>query len=173
MVEVKIPEIINDKKLEYAGFWIRLVAYFIDNFILGFLLNMISLIVAVPLGLTAGIGFAGVDDFTSSMAVLGVQMILLVTYSAIVILYYTLMESSKYQGTLGKMVLGLKVVDYNGNRIGFGRAVGRYFSKILSAILFIGYIMIMFDNKKQGLHDQIAKTYVVKKSNTTKEVNIK
>ena len=74
------------------------------------------------------------------------------------------MEASSKQGTLGKMVLGIIVTDEAGNRISFGRATGRYFGKILSSlILLIGYIMIAFTKKKQGLHDLLASTLVVKK----------
>jgi uncharacterized RDD family membrane protein YckC len=76
-------------------------------------------------------------------------------------LYFSLMESSKYQGTLGKIVLNLKVADLKGNRITFGRATGRYFSKILSGlILCVGYMMIGWTQNKQGLHDIIAGTTV-------------
>jgi uncharacterized RDD family membrane protein YckC len=75
------------------------------------------------------------------------------------------MESSARQATLGKMALGIVVTDLDGNRIGFGRATGRYFAKILSAlILLIGFIMAAFTQKKQGLHDIIAGTLVVKKA---------
>jgi uncharacterized RDD family membrane protein YckC len=74
------------------------------------------------------------------------------------------MESSKYQGTLGKLMLGLKVTDEEGNRIGFWTAFGRLLSKtFLSGILFIGYIMVAFTKKKQGLHDLIVSTVVIKK----------
>jgi uncharacterized RDD family membrane protein YckC len=60
------------------------------------------------------------------------------------------------------MLLGLKVTDLNGHRISVGRAAGRWFSKIISAmILAIGYIMVGFTEKKQGLHDMIAGTLVV------------
>lgn len=78
-------------------------------------------------------------------------------------LYYTLLESSKKQATLGKSIIGIKVTDLNGNRISLGRANARYWSKIISAlILFTGFIMAGFTQKKQGLHDIIAGTLVVK-----------
>lgn len=61
------------------------------------------------------------------------------------------------------MALGLIVTDANGGRISFLRALGRYFAKILSGmILLIGYIMVGFTEKKQGLHDILASTLVVK-----------
>lgn len=74
------------------------------------------------------------------------------------------MESSKYQGTIGKKVLGIIVTDENGNRITFGRATGRYFAKIISGMtLWVGYIIAGFTDKKQALHDIIANTLVWKK----------
>jgi uncharacterized RDD family membrane protein YckC len=76
-------------------------------------------------------------------------------------LYEAFMESSSYQATLGKMIFGMKVTDLNGNRISFGRATWRHFAKWLSAmILFIGYIMVGFTERKQGLHDLLAGTLV-------------
>lgn len=80
-------------------------------------------------------------------------------------LYFTAFEASSKQATPGKMALGIIVTDLKGNRISFGRANGRYWSKILStAILLLGFIMIGFTEKKQGLHDIIADTLVLKKS---------
>lgn len=79
-------------------------------------------------------------------------------------LYSSIMESSSKQATLGKMALGIIVTDGAGNRISFARATGRYFAKILSGLIFyIGYIMIAATEKKQGLHDIIASTFVYKK----------
>jgi len=78
-------------------------------------------------------------------------------------LYYALCESSSWQGTVGKKVVGLRVTDLNGNRISFGKATGRHFGKIVSAlILGIGFIMIAFTEQKQGLHDILAGTLVLK-----------
>jgi len=79
-------------------------------------------------------------------------------------LYFAVMESSESQSTLGKRAMGIIVTDLNGNRITFGKATIRHFSKYISIlILFIGYIMIGFTEKKQGLHDMIAGTLVVAK----------
>ena len=74
------------------------------------------------------------------------------------------MESSSLQATLGKMIFGMKVTDLNGNRISFARATGRHFAKYLSSmILFIGYIMAGFTERKQALHDMIAGTLVIRR----------
>ncbi|MFC9276627.1 RDD family protein [Bacillus spizizenii] len=79
------------------------------------------------------------------------------------VLYYGLLTASKMQGTLGKKILGLKVVNEQGERITIGQGIGRYFAYILSGIIFyIGFIMIAFGEKK-GLHDIICKTRVVYK----------
>lgn len=83
---------------------------------------------------------------------------------AIVILYYSLMESSKFQASVGKMAMGIKVTDLNGDRISFGKAFLRSFGKLISSmVMYIGYIMAAFTDKKQALHDMIASTLVVKK----------
>ncbi|HWB62034.1 MAG TPA: RDD family protein [Chitinophagales bacterium] len=80
-----------------------------------------------------------------------------------IIIYYAIMESSSYHATLGKIVFGLKVVDKNNNPVDFSKALLRNLSKILSGlVLGIGYVMIIFDERKQGLHDKIADTFVVR-----------
>jgi len=78
-------------------------------------------------------------------------------------LYFAIMESSKTQGTVGKLLLKIKVTDYQYNKISFGRATGRFFGKYISSfILLIGYIMAGFTDKKQALHDMMASCYVIK-----------
>jgi uncharacterized RDD family membrane protein YckC len=78
-------------------------------------------------------------------------------------LYEALLTSSAWQGTIGKKILRLKVVDEAGNRIGFGRATGRFFAKILSSMFMcIGFIMIAFTERKTGLHDMLAGTKVLR-----------
>ena len=79
-------------------------------------------------------------------------------------LYWALMESSPTQATLGKMTLGIIVTDTQGKRVSFGRATGRHWAKIISAlILFIGFFMAGFTSRKQALHDIIADCLVVVK----------
>jgi uncharacterized RDD family membrane protein YckC len=78
-------------------------------------------------------------------------------------LYYALMESSRNQATVGKLLLNIRVTDMQGRRINFGRATGRHFGKILSGILLgIGYIMAGLTRQKQGLHDILAECLVVR-----------
>ena len=81
--------------------------------------------------------------------------------SGLGIVYVVGMESSSRQATLGKMAVGIKVGNAEGEQLSFANALGRYFAKIVSAIiLYIGFMMVGWDKKKQGLHDKIASTYV-------------
>jgi uncharacterized RDD family membrane protein YckC len=71
--------------------------------------------------------------------------------------------ASSWQATIGKKVCGLRVVDYDGRRITYGRATSRFFSSLLSSvILFVGFFMIVWTRRRQGLHDFMAKTLVIK-----------
>jgi len=79
-------------------------------------------------------------------------------------LYYAAMESSKLQATVGKLAIGSIVVGEMNERISFGKASGRYFGKIISSlVLCIGYLMVIFTEHRQGLHDKMAMAYVVDK----------
>ncbi len=85
--------------------------------------------------------------------------------------YFAGMESSDKGGTLGKILLGIKVVDLSGNKITFGRASGRYFGKIISGLtLGIGYLMAAFTSTKQTLHDKMASCLVVTRDATPESV---
>jgi uncharacterized RDD family membrane protein YckC len=120
-------------------------------------------VVAVPVGLIfGGLGMAGMMTGLphAGLGILGGGVtVIVVLFGGW--LYEALMESSSYQATIGKMVLGMKVTDLYGNRISFGRATGRHFAKILSGmILCIGFIMVGLTERKQGLHDLLAGTLV-------------
>lgn len=139
--------------MSYAGFWKRLAAFVIDL--------IITMIGSVIIGVALGISMiaTGTDD-PETLEAAGNLLGILVMW-----VYFSVMESSTKQGTLGKMALGIKVTDLDGNRIGFGRASGRYFGKIISyLIIFIGFIMVAFTKKKQGLHDMMAGCLVVNKT---------
>jgi uncharacterized RDD family membrane protein YckC len=77
-----------------------------------------------------------------------------------------MMESSSWQGTLGKRALSIEVTDMAGQRISFGRASGRHFSKLITNLIpfAIGYILAGFTEKKQALHDMIASCLVLRKA---------
>lgn len=129
----------------YAGFWIRVGAYLIDylimtvaGFVIGFLAVMLT---------DASYDGGG---------------LLLVCWLILPWIYCAVLESGPMQATIGKRAVGLKVTGLDGQRIGFGRATGRYFAEILSGLsLGIGYAMVAFTKRRQALHDLIAGTLVV------------
>ena len=126
-------------RFSYSGFWRRFIAYLIDAIILGIVFGILNM----------GLSESG----AKLLSFLGGWF------------YFAYLESSTHQATLGKMLIGAKVVDYGGNRISFVTASLRHFAKILSAIiLLIGFIMVGFTQKKQGLHDILAGTLVIRKS---------
>jgi uncharacterized RDD family membrane protein YckC len=135
--------------MNFAGFWIRVLAYIIDIIPLA--------IIGVLLAFASGDPLIDTDP---NAPVYGISDLLGLVIG---IAYFVGFESSSYQATPGKMALGLIVTDSDGRRISPMRAVGRYFAKILSGlILMIGFIMVAFTDRKQGLHDMIASTLVVK-----------
>ncbi len=73
-------------------------------------------------------------------------------------LYYIVLDSSRKQGTWGKQIVGLKVVDLQGGRLTIGRAAGRCFGRYVTLLIpfFIGFLMALFTEKKQTLHELMA-----------------
>jgi len=121
----------------YGGFWIRVIAWFLD-YVVGGVAVVVARAVFGPIGL------------------------LLVL--PLLLLYYPLLESSGRQATFGKQICGLAVTDSRGQRISFGRGLARQFAKFLSAVAFgIGFLMVAFTDRKRGLHDMIAGTLVVRR----------
>lgn len=172
------PEVTAFTTVVYAGFWRRFAAYLID----GILLNIIIWPLAFIFGLGSVLSTIGMNghirahygydanhqfdaqDAAMIGSLIGVYIMIVGVSFLVSWLYFSLMESSAKQGTLGKMALGIKVTDMAGNRIGFGKATGRFFGKIISGvILYIGFIMAGFTEKKQALHDMMASTLVVMK----------
>lgn len=163
---------------EYGGFWSRFVAFLIDSLIIGIPIGIITIIIVVLMVSGSPLMVELMNDPTmldyereltdeEAMMFFGLFLgiSLFCSLGALIIswLYYAVFHSSKWQGTLGYKLLGLKVIDLNGQRISFWRATGRFFAKsFLSGILLIGYIIAAFTDKKQALHDMIARTIVIK-----------
>jgi uncharacterized RDD family membrane protein YckC len=138
----------------YAGFWLRFAAYLIDAILLG--------LVLVPLGFILGVLLIATDNVNNQDLALLVNMLSNVISLVVDWLYASLLESSPWQATVGKKLIGIRVTDMNGNRIGFGQATGRHFGKILSSLIcLIGFIMAAFTEKQQALHDMLAGTLVL------------
>jgi len=125
---------------EYAGFWARFAAAFLDGMILGIPLNI--LVVAVP-------------DASVALQLVGL---------IVGVVYYAFLEGGTGQ-TVGKMALSIRVVDQDTWQpgIGTGRGVGRYFARWLSALPFLlGYFWMLWDKDKQTFHDKLVRTKVIK-----------
>ncbi len=150
----------------YAGFWIRVLAYIIDRIVIGIAATPFYVVLVLPSVLRI------IHEAESSGGEPSPEMIFSIIGSASIFfivafvgywLYEALLTASSWQGTVGKRVLRLKVTDEAGNRISFARSTGRFFAKILSqVILWIGFIMVAFTDKKRGLHDMLAGTLVMR-----------
>lgn len=148
-------DVINRSSNNHAGFWRRFAAFLIDYLILNIFCTIILTILWFIRGETND------SDYFD-------KILLVVIFW----LYFSLMESSKIQGTLGKLILRIKVTDLNGERIEFGKATGRHFSRILSGfVLGIGFLMAAFTKQKQALHDILAGSLVVKRNNIHEDIN--
>ncbi len=153
--------------MQYAGFWLRFVAYLIDGAIMlaGFGLILVPLLVLTGLG--SALGRIRPDEEPGDA---GVFLILLVVFGFIGIanagtwLYHALMESSSWQATVGKKLLSLRVTDLAGQPVSFGRATGRHFAKLITNLipLGIGYILAGFTERRQAIHDMIARCLVLR-----------
>jgi len=135
----------------YGGFWIRFVAVIIDGIALGIVNFAIQAVMGTRITDPTNIGLV--------MSSFGLNFLINI---AIAVLYESFFLV-QYGATPGKMVFKLKVITPDGGGISWGRAVGRYFAKMLSGItLLIGYIMAGFDSEKRALHDYIAGTRVIR-----------
>jgi uncharacterized RDD family membrane protein YckC len=96
--------------------------------------------------------------------VMGAGLTIQLIFFVVQVAYFTIMESSESQATIGKKAMNLIVADENGNRLNTQQALIRNVSRIVSSIIcLIGYFMAFFTEKKQALHDIIAKTNVYTK----------
>ena len=130
-----------------ASFWRRLFAWWIDGWVVSIGL---ALVLAGLLG-----GFDAVEQHEASAG-------LILVGGVVGWLYSSLLESSSWQGTVGKRLVGIKVTDLTGRRISFGKAGLRTICKLLSGIiLFLGFLMASFTRRKQALHDLITGCLVV------------
>jgi uncharacterized RDD family membrane protein YckC len=166
---------------DHAGFWKRVAAYIIDAIVL-YIPNLLIMkamggdaaqetmkqaMLAAP-----GDPHAMLAAYEHYFTTMGTAMLIT---AVITWLYFALLESSPWQATLGKLALAMRVTDLDGHRISFPRALGRYLAKFLSTIILcIGFLMVGWTRRKQGLHDMIAGTLVLNgrasefKANSTK-----
>jgi uncharacterized RDD family membrane protein YckC len=156
-------------RVEYAGSWLRVLAYVIDNAVIG----VGILVVLIPLIILTGLGgllsrirpHEGLED-AGFFLIIGLIFLAATVSLVVTWLYHALMESSEWQATVGKRVLGLVVTDMAGRRVSFGRSTGRHFGKIVTNMVpaLIGYIMAGFTERKQALHDMMAGCLVLRRN---------
>lgn len=147
----------------FGGFWIRFGAYLIDGMILFVPLQLLSIAIRV------GVGLPAIADTTTRVGAApnpkesSVSLMLNLVFLGVCWVYFGLMHHKK-GATLGKMAVGLRVVDQFGAFPSLGQATGRFFATILSGcVCYVGYIVAGFDPQKRTWHDKLANTYVVKK----------
>jgi uncharacterized RDD family membrane protein YckC len=153
----EIPELCNYLGLKhqktlpqyFAGLDVRLLAVIIDYFIIFAIYCVIALIIVL---------FLEERELKIKVSLAGLAIIPIVK-----LVYSIVMEGSARQGTWGKVLMGLRICDEQGNAISFARALARNLGKIISSgTLGLGYLMGFFNKKQQCLHDLIAGTLVVK-----------
>jgi uncharacterized RDD family membrane protein YckC len=152
----------------YAGFWLRLVAYLVDNLLVGFVTMALFIPFFVLMGGVAILGSFPRHGGHPDPAQIAAFLTMIFTFAGVAVilqwLYYAYLESGEKQATWGKQMLGLYVTDLAGNRISFGRASGRFFAKLITGLIpfWIGYIMAGFTERRQALHDMIASCLVLR-----------
>jgi uncharacterized RDD family membrane protein YckC len=164
-----------------AGFWVRFGAYLVDSLIIGIIVNIIVwipilILFAVLSGKYADavIARCGNSDFINStcdisdiiapdLALIAITIVLAGLIATFGSLAYYVIGTAK-GATLGKKAFGLRVIKVDGSKPGFGTALLRqtigYF--VSGVIFYLGFIWIGIDNNKQGWHDKISSTYVIK-----------
>lgn len=137
---------------EYAGFWIRCGASLIDTLIF-------VVVISIPMTLIYGDNYW--FNFPSDQVTLGYWDFLLTQVTPIV---GTIWFWLRFMGTPGKMILNLKVVDAgSGDKLSIGQAIGRYLSYIVAFLpLCLGIFWVGIDKRKQGWHDKLAGTVVIR-----------
>jgi uncharacterized RDD family membrane protein YckC len=136
---------------QYAGFWIRFAATLIDVVVM-------IMVIYIPLSL-----IYGEEYWLGQQSVYGFWDVLL---GYVLPFVATIWFWLRFLGTPGKMALRLQVVDASsGEKMSTGQAIGRYFAYILAILpLFLGLIWVGIDRRKQGWHDKLAGTVVIRKT---------
>jgi uncharacterized RDD family membrane protein YckC len=148
---------INTGTLNYAGFWIRFAAMFVDGLILGVPFMIVYFATIIPTISNISHGNGRPPQFMF-LPWLEQAAFYFVQWG------YRIFFVGKYGATPGKMACKLMVVTAEGEKVSYPRATGRCFAQTLSGMIcYIGYIMVGFDDQKRALHDHICNTRVVYK----------
>lgn len=153
----KMKEGASTGVMEYAGFWIRFGAKFIDGIIMTLFMTLFMIGFYFAGGLTLSAIGAGQNVLTPAMYIL-------IIFQYAFPLAYTTFFLGKFAATPGKMACGLKVLRADGESVSYWRAAGRHLAEFVSSLtLMIGYLMAAFDSEKRALHDRMCNTRVIKK----------
>ena len=148
---------------QYAGFASRFMAYTVD------LLVVIATITIVGITVDMFLRFFGLDELIdallASQNVIGEILRFLTLLGSVAFIsfsYFVLIWTFTAGQSVGKLLIGLRIVPLDGSKMGFGRSIIRYFAFLLSAlILFIGLLWVLVSDNRQGWHDKIARTCVI------------
>jgi len=147
----------DNNDVEYAGFWVRLGASLIDT----------VLIMAITIPLVVSIyGWDYFDpELNSGMFAGPADFLITWVLPFVAVIWFWLAK----QATPGKLALRLRIVDAaSGQTLSTGQSVGRYFAYLVSTLpLFLGFVWVAFDRRKQGWHDKLAGSVVVRAKNRT------
>ncbi|MHB1135038.1 MAG: RDD family protein [Chloroflexota bacterium] len=145
----------------YGGFWVRFVALLVDGAILAVLGWFIGLAIEASLRVDVA-GFEALAYLVALASNLADEVFL--TGAIVSALGYEVVLTGAMGGTLGKVLLGYRVVDEQGRHIGYGRALGRALSKTISTSVFLlGFVCVGVDAYKQAWHDKVAGAFVIRK----------
>jgi uncharacterized RDD family membrane protein YckC len=149
---LKIQYFTPRNEIRYAGFWIRVCALIMDSIILA-----VPLVTLGPL-IYMAMEWLGPPGYVARRGE-GLAQVTIIFYAW---MYFAGMESSSYQATIGKQIVGVIVTDESGGALTFGRATMRLVCKFFSAVpLYLGFVVAAFSSQKQAVHDLIAGTLVV------------
>lgn len=154
---IQANEIKTDINKSKGGFWIRSLAFIIDLIFINILIRIFAWTIQLGVITGARIMLAKPETF------LDLREFLITTIGIAIIVFYFVYFHGRTGQTPGKRLLHLKVIRTDGGPLGFDKAIERFFCYLISLLpLYIGFIMITFNKNKQGLHDIIAHTYVIK-----------
>lgn len=146
-------------KGEFAGFGVRFVARMVD----GVILSVVNMGLQVPMFVllaSAGQGAKPDQMGATFLWIYGLTVLAQLVVQGVYEVWFLM----KKGGTPGKLILQLQVLDSEGNRLGRGQAIGRYFAQYLTGFtLGVGYLLPLWDSEKRTLHDMVADTRVMKK----------
>jgi uncharacterized RDD family membrane protein YckC len=145
-IKSNLNEAIPELKVKYASLMFRFITFFLDIIIVFTFLTILNKISKIYLPSYDGINIIGI------------------LFSGIIwLLYCGFFESSKWQATIGKLIIGLKVIDIHGNRLVLSKALIRCLA-LFVAILPLGYGIwgVSNDPHKQGWHDMMSDSFVIK-----------